>query len=138
MFTENQFVPTQWNTAKDKADFCNRFVKFVQSGCDRKLFTNKFYKDLSMMFGHIANYNEDGFYSTFFITPRGRVDFASHTETCHCYGDPTFTWSDAEKLLKAWAIENKMLSNEIRNLNEAVEKKEREELARLKLKYEGG
>lgn len=138
MFTENQFTATQWDTAAGKANFCNRFVRFVKSGYERTIFTKDFYTRLSMMFGHIANYNIHGFYETFFTTPQGRVDFARHTQNAHCYGDPTFTWSDAEKLLKQWAVENRMLETEIQNLNEAVEKKERAQLAHLKSKYESG
>lgn len=136
MFTENQFTPTRWNTAKDKAEFCNRFVRFVKSGYDRKIFTSKFYTRLSLMFGHIANYNANGFYNTFFTTEKGKVRFAEYTQNANCYGDPTYTWSDAEKLLKQWAIENRMLENEAKNLNESIEKEERKQLAYLKSKYE--
>ena len=136
MFTENQFTPTQWDTAKDKADFCNRFVRFVKSGYKRGIYTKGFYNRLSMMFGHIAHYNSNGFYYTFFSTPEGRVDFAKYTLRNNSFGDPSCTWGDAEKLLKEWAIENKMLENEIENFNKAVRERELRQLEYLKAKYE--
>ena len=71
-----------------------------------------------------------------FSTPEGRVDFAKYTLRNNSFGDPSCTWGDAEKLLKEWAIENKMLENEIENFNKAVRERELRQLEYLKAKYE--
>jgi hypothetical protein len=53
-FDGPQFVPTQWDTAADKAAFGNTYLQFIESGWNRNLFTKKFYQRLSNCFGHIA------------------------------------------------------------------------------------
>lgn len=135
-FIAAQFTPTKWDTADDKAFFANRFVAFVKSGFKQSLFSKRFYTRLSMTFGHIAHYNQLGFWETFFTTPQGKVDFIAQTLGWGCYGDPGFTYCDVEKVLIDWLVENNVLNN--------VQEEQREEqiaseialLARLKAKYE--
>lgn len=134
-FTASQFTPTQWSTAQDKADFCNCFVRFVKSGYKQNIFTEEFYTRLSMCFGHIAHYDRQGFYETFFTSLEGQIRFAETTLIGGGYGDPHFTYCDAEKLLRAWAIKYKMLDKAQQAYNERVEKDEREHLAYLVNKY---
>jgi hypothetical protein len=55
-FSPSEFVPTEFSTAADKADFGNTFLHFVDADCAQNLFTKKFYNRLSMTFGHIAHY----------------------------------------------------------------------------------
>ena len=74
-FTADQFTPTKWETASDKAAFANRFVRFVQSDFAAKHFTDKFYRRLSNCFGMIAHYNRGGFWSEFFTTTEDKVRF---------------------------------------------------------------
>jgi hypothetical protein len=57
-FSPSEFVPTEFSTAADKADFGNMFLHFLDADCERNLFTKKFYNRLSMTFGHIAHYVE--------------------------------------------------------------------------------
>lgn len=47
-FTPSEFVPTEWSTAADKADFGNALLQFLDADCPRELFANKFYTRLSM------------------------------------------------------------------------------------------
>ena len=100
-FTAEQFTPTQWDTAADKAKFANHFVRFVASGYKETLFYDWFYKQLSMTFGHIAHYNRAGFYGHFFTTAEDRQYFMYATRQGGGYGDPAFTYSDVEKAIKA-------------------------------------
>lgn len=57
-FLPSEFVPTQFSTAADKANFGNTLLRFLDADCSRELFTRKFYNRLSMTFGHIAHYVE--------------------------------------------------------------------------------
>ena len=68
-FDPSQFTPTQWETAKNKAAFANRFARFVQSDFAAKHFTEKFYRRLSSTFSHIAHYNRGGFWGNLFRRP---------------------------------------------------------------------
>jgi hypothetical protein len=52
----SEFVPTNFSTAADKADFDDAFLHFIESGWREILFTKRFYKRLSNTFDHIAHY----------------------------------------------------------------------------------
>jgi len=134
-FSPSQFTATQFETAEDKAAFANRFVRFVESGYNPNIFTKKFYRRLSMCFGHIAHYNQAGFYDTFFTSREGRLDFAQVTEGRQIYGDPAYCDSDIEKVLQEWAREYGMITRAQNELNVTIERLERAELTRLQAKY---
>jgi len=57
-FLPSEFVPTQFSTAADKADFGNTLLRFIEPEWKQTLFTKSFYNRLSMCFGHIAHYVE--------------------------------------------------------------------------------
>jgi len=105
-FSLYQFTQTKCHTPADKLWFVNQFVAFVNSGFKRKYFTNLFYKRLSNTFGHIAHYDQEGFWNTFFTTPENRLKFLKMVLDCKCIGDPKYTYSDVEKVLKGWLIDN--------------------------------
>lgn len=106
LFTASQFVGTQFDTSEDKAKFANQFLRFVSAGFRRTLFPQWFYRRLSMTFGHIAHYNQAGFYENFFTTPKGKVEFIAICLNGGGYGDPAYTYSDVEKELKKWLLRN--------------------------------
>lgn len=135
-FTANQFTPTKFNTADDKAKFANQFVAFVSSGFKQSHFTKKFYTRLSMTFGHIAHYNPSGFWDTFFTNINDKVLFIEQSLTYPCYGDPAWTYSDVEQVLQRWILDNKVLSNLKQEANEERTALELATLAHLKAKYE--
>jgi len=60
-FLPSEFVPTQFSTAADKADFGNTLLLFIESEWKQTLFTKSFYNRLSMCFGHIAHFNRPTF-----------------------------------------------------------------------------
>lgn len=101
-FTADQFTPTQWESAADKARFANHFAKFAARGFRRADFPKWFYKRLSRCFGHIAHYDLNGFYQHWFAGPEAHLQFIEHTLDSGGYGDPKYTYSDVERVLKQW------------------------------------
>ena len=134
-FDPSQFTPTQWETAKDKAAFANRFVQFVQSNFAAKHFTEKFYRRLSNTFGNIAHFNRGGFWETFFTTTADKVRFLELTVQYPCYGDPAWTYSDVERALREWLQVDGTLDRYRQRLAEETEAGEHAQLARLQAKY---
>ena len=104
IFNASQFVPTQWESAEYKAKFANKFVKLVESNFDRSKFPEWFYRRLSQCFSHIAHYNIEGFYYTWFSDQGRKYNFILHTLSFPCYGDPGWTYSDVEKAIQAWLL----------------------------------
>ena len=102
IFDEKQFVPTEWSSAKEKADFANHLIRFIESGYKESLFNKKFYNRLSMTFGHIAHYNKYGFYDVWFSSRDRQKRFLENIKRCPCYGDPKWTYSDVEKALQQY------------------------------------
>ena len=102
LFNASQFVATKWDSAEDKAKFANHFVRFIKSGFKETLFYNWFYTRLSMCNSHIAHYNKTGFYDTWFAETSFQNNFLQKWADFTCYGDPTYTYSDVEKVLKDW------------------------------------
>lgn len=92
---------TKWATVEDKKKFIAHFERFVKSGYKRSLFYKWFYTRLSMMFGFIAHYNLEGFYSEKFSTPQRIEQFKTSIREFPCYGDPAYTFSDVEKIIRA-------------------------------------
>jgi len=135
-FTAEQFTPTKWDDAQSKANFGRQFVKFVESDFDAKRFSQTFYRRLSLTFGHIAHFNRQGFFETFFTTTADKVRFLRMTLNHPCYGDPAFTYSDAERALQTWLLEKCILAKYEERLADETEAGERAEMARLKVKYE--
>jgi hypothetical protein len=60
-FSDQDFTPTRFDSAVDKAWFANTLCRFIASDFDIKLWTCKFYETLCNTSGHIAHYNKDGF-----------------------------------------------------------------------------
>ena len=135
-FTADQFVPTKWDDGQTKANFARQFVKFVMSDFDPRLFSQAFYRRLSMTFGHIAHFNRQGFFETFFTMTADKVRFLRMTLAHPCFGDPAFTYSDVERALQGWLRESGTLAMYEQRFADEMDAEERAELARLKAKYE--
>jgi hypothetical protein len=86
-----------FDTPQEKADFANNLVRFINSGFHRKYWTKKLYQRLSNCFGHIAHFNAEGFYSTWFSSELQQREWFEHVQAWPCYGDPAYTYSDVEK-----------------------------------------
>jgi len=130
------FTATEWDTSEDKERVFQQFTRLVGGGFQIEQFPKTFYRKLSCMFGHIAHYNRDGFYDAQFSTPERRENFIRQALQHQCYGDPAFTYSDVERELQVWLLEHGHLERLKKETRDALEPKERQELARLKTKYE--
>ncbi len=101
-FPADRFVATAHSPATAKARFANHYVSFVAGGFDHALFQPWFYRRLSMTFGHIAHYNLDGFYGTWFERTIDRHGFVRQALRWRCPGDPAYTHCDVEAALQQW------------------------------------
>jgi len=136
LFTASQFTPTAYDSAEQKAKFATQFVRFVEADFKRTLFPKWFYKALSCTFGHIAHYDQNGFYHTWFRDTRAKLAFLDRTLEFPRYGDPKFTYSDVETVLARWVAESKKADYYRGRLASETEAAERAELARLTFKYQ--
>ena len=92
MFSANRFTATQHSTADEKARFCNSFATFVLGGFARSVFKPQFYRRLSSIFGHVAHYDETGFYEVWFSTPEQQRHFIQCIYEWVPMGQPEFCW----------------------------------------------
>ena len=129
------FTATVWNTANDKAGFAATYKRFVLADFAEQQFTKSFYRRLSMMFGHIAHYDRDGFYNTWFTTTVDKLAFVQHALREWYPGDPAWTWSDVEDDLRRWLVESNIEAKYTVQLEQETESDERAQLARLTAKY---
>ncbi|RIK32498.1 MAG: hypothetical protein DCC56_01440 [Anaerolineae bacterium] len=136
-FRSEDFTPTKWATAEEKAKISNKLTRFILGGFQQAAFTKAMYQRLSNMFGHIAHYDINGFYSTWFTDIKSCRDWVEHITGSWLsgIGDPKFTWSDAEKALIQWVLDNQIAEqlDELCRLD--IEQKERTMLNALKQKY---
>ena len=135
LFSAEEFTPTQWSTAQDKATFGNHFFRFIESGWKQTLFTRGFYNRLSNCFGHIAHYDLHGFYGH--GSPRTRFASAFCGIPCAsaCYGDPGYTFSDVERAIKAELRRRPLVDQYEARVAAAVRSRELAQLERLQAKY---
>ena len=117
-FEPSDFTATKWNTADDKARMANKITKFILNGFQRPSFTKEVYTRMSCMFGHIAEYNIHGFYTTWFEDDTTCLKWAENVMhggvLGFVVGDPAWTWSDVEKAIQKWIAENHIVE-QIRN-----------------------
>lgn len=105
IFSPEQFIPTKFSTAADKARFANHLIRFIRKGFPKSIFPNWFYTRLSMTFGHIAHFNAYGFFDTFFTSEEGKRRFMQITLNHSCSGDPAWTYSDVEEAVQKYLRE---------------------------------
>lgn len=134
-FQLSQFTPTEFSTAADKAAFGNHFLQFVDSGWKRTLFNKSFYNRLSMCFSHIAHYNIEGFYSTWFESERDQLEFLRHTLKFPCYGSPEFTFCDVERAIQSEIHKRNLLTEYEMRVESATRAAELALLAQLQSRY---
>ncbi|PPQ35159.1 hypothetical protein SAMN06265338_1327 [Rhodoblastus acidophilus] len=135
-FTAAEFTPTKWDSAEQKAEFANALMKFVAQDFPRTKFHNAFYNTLSNTFGHIAHYDHNGFYETFFLSARGKIAFLEQCVNWPCFGDPTTTYCDVERAVIARLRRANILT--LLQSQTTVEQRAADLalLARLKARYE--
>jgi len=136
-FQSEDFTPTKWATAEEKAKTANKLTRFILGGFQQAAFTKGMYQRLSNMFGHIAHYDINGFYGTWFTDIKSCSDWVEHITSSWLsgIGDPSFTWSDVERSLIQWVQDNQIAEqlNELYRLD--IEQNERKLLNALQRKY---
>lgn len=135
-FTADQFVPTQWESTEQKARFAKQFIRFSQAAFAWQQFPHAFYLRLALTFGHIAHFNQHGFFEEFFSSTDGKVRFLKLTLAWSCPGEPSFTYCDVERALQSWLFQNGVLAKYEQRLSEEIETAERAELNRLQAKWQ--
>lgn len=136
-FTAKDFTTTNFATAEDKAKWANKFTKFILGGFQRNSFKKEIYKQLHHMFGHCAEYDLDGFYSTWFEDTYKCLHWVETAATTWLagIGQPQFTWSDVEIKVIKW-IRNNNIHDQISGYLQAeTEHKERATLSALQNRY---
>lgn len=126
---------TEFHTAEEKEKVLEQFKRFLSVGCPKHLFTKLLYDYASNMYGHIANYNRDGYWETWFAGSEEIVRWMRRAMEHAVCGDPAFTRSDVERALSEWLRSGGLLAGYEHCVAEEVEMAERAELARLQAKY---
>lgn len=134
-FEPEQFTATQLSTIEDKAKFANALMKFIAHEFPRQSFGKTLYQRLSNTFGHIANYNRDGFYSVFFERDADKVAFLDQTLRWPCHGDPTYTFCDVERAVQQRLRAANVIEVFRMRESDATRKRELDILVRLQAKY---
>jgi hypothetical protein len=134
-FPLDEFTPTKFSTAADKAEFGNHFLRFIETEWAHALFTKDFYHRLSMCFGHIAHCDRATFYETWFTTDHDRLRFLEKTLKWPCWGDPEYTFSDVERAIQQEVRKRNYLARYQLRVVEAERAREMETLRRLEAKY---
>ncbi|MGA9867261.1 MAG: hypothetical protein WBQ75_12590 [Acetobacteraceae bacterium] len=137
LFREQDFTPTKFDTAADKAWFANALCKFIANDFRQTLWTRRLYRRLSLTFSNIAHYNGYGFWQEFFADLQGKVAFLTQTLAHPCHGQPDHTYCDVERAVQARLRARDTIAT-YRALRAAeVEGAERALLDRLREKYDG-
>jgi hypothetical protein len=134
-FLPEEFTPTKFSTAADKAEFGNHFLRFIDAEWAQALFTKDFYHRLSMCFGHIAHCDRATFYETWFTRDQARLRFIEKTLKWPCWGDPEYTFSDVERAIQQEVRKRNYLTRYQLRVAEADRASEMETLRRLEAKY---
>jgi hypothetical protein len=130
------FKATKFDPAEVKAKFGNHLLRFIGENHPRNLFTDVFYNRLSMTFSNIAHYNKHGFWETFFESTTDYIRFLQNIARHPCWGDPAYTYSDVEQIVRARVKKSGVIEWQERLLVAEIKNRDLAELARLKAIYE--
>ena len=133
--SEVDFTPTKFCPAASKAWFVAHWLRFASSDFPKHHFTQRFYGRLMHTSGHVAHFNRAGFWTEFFTSTAGKVDFLEQTIAWHCHGSPEHTWCDVERELTRRLHSADLLGHLRRRLGTERDAAERAEFARLRAKY---
>lgn len=140
-FVASQFTATKFDTAAEKAKRANELAVFVQAGMPESRFTKigVYHTLYQHLFGHIAHYDQWGFFGTWFSTPEQRAEWIEYALRGGMmgafYGDPAYTWVDVERAFVEWLDGTDLPDRFRREANGTVEARERAQLAALQEKY---
>jgi hypothetical protein len=106
-FPPELLTATEYHTAEEKSRFGRMLVAFVLGGFQRAKFTKRLYQWVCNCFHHIAEYDQGGFYATWFADAAKQRKWVEHVLRYVPTGDPAFTFCDVERLFRAWLAVNK-------------------------------
>lgn len=134
--TAADFLPTKFMPADTKAWFAVHFLRFASADFPKHHFTQRFYGRVMNTFGMIAHYDRMGFWTEYFTSTAGKVEFIEQVIEWPCYGDPDYTFSDAER-----EIQRRLRQVDLLGLYRKLSRTERDtaeraEFARLKARFE--
>lgn len=75
------FSDVEFMSGKEKRSVLKDWERFIESGFERKHFTNRLYKHLTLHCSFIAHYNIEGFYSVYFDEKRNTGRFMDQFTT---------------------------------------------------------
>jgi hypothetical protein len=125
-------IATKWCTTEEKAKFGNHLLRFIAEDHPPNLWTNIFYNRLSMTFSNIAHTNKLGFWEAFFENTADYVQFLQNIARRPCWGQPAYTYSDVEQIIRARVKKSGIIEWQERLLAAEGKYKDLAELARLK------
>lgn len=135
-FSAEQFTPTRFDSAADKAKWANAMARWAQKGFPEQGFTKNLYYHLYQhMYGHIAHYNQWGFFGEWFANDQKCLSWLLHAAKSQAYGDPAHTWSDVALAFTAWVKQSGLIELYQQKVDQAKEAQERAQLAYLQQKY---
>lgn len=136
-FTAKDFTATNFATAEDKAKWANKFTKFILGGFQRSSFKKEIYNHIQHTFGHCAEYDFNGFYTTWFDDTYKCLHWVETIATSWLVGigQPQFTWSDVEIKLVQWIRDNNIHDQIAGYLQAETKYKERAMLRVLQDRY---
>jgi len=132
------FMPTRFKPFGTKTWFARHMLRFASSDFPRHQFTLRFYNQLMHCFSMIAHYNLQGFWTEYFITTHGKIEFIEQVINHPGYGTPDHTWCDVEREISKRLRQSGLLDFYRQHLSAEQNAAERAELARLIAKYAQG
>lgn len=91
-FTAMTFIP-----AETKAWFAVHFLRFASSDFPEHHLTDRFHRQLMRTFGLVPHYGKAGFWSEYFTTTAGKIEFIGQVLHHPCQGDGARSFSDVER-----------------------------------------
>lgn len=120
-FTEDQFTPTKFSTAAEKAKCATDFMRFFRADCPQTMFSKKLYYFLHQHAGHIAHYDNFGFYSEWFSSVRKQMAFLTRfVESANTFHGCSPDWKDVERALLKSLEEEQILTRYALRLRHAL------------------
>ena len=134
--TAADFTPTKFTPAETKAWFATHCLRFASADFPKHQFTERFYRRVMSTFGFIAHYDRMGFWTEFFTTTAGKIEFIEQVIHHPCYGNPDHTFSDVEREIARRLRQTNLLDFYRRTGQAEGEAIERAEFVRLKARFE--
>jgi hypothetical protein len=95
--TAPDFTSMKLTPADSKVWFTVHFLRFASADFPKHHCTERFYRQVMNTFGLIAQYDRMGFWTEYFTTTAGKIEFIEQAIQWPCYGDPSHTFCDTER-----------------------------------------